>query len=224
MTGEQSLERPGAWADLLSVLSTCLRRPDDELAAAVEGGDLRDALAASTGSLELRSAVEVDPPAVRSVGELTEAYVALFEGMERPYAPNAESPYKPWYGGRSGLMEGPPAEEMARRYRAADAGFPDGYPADHVALLLEYGSLLLDAGADEEFVTVVEDHLDWLPALRLATEGAGADAPFHRWAVGLLDDVTATLRSRLGVDEVPEVEVHRMVARVDDAELPAPSP
>jgi TorA maturation chaperone TorD len=210
-----------AWADLLAALATSLRRPDEGLVAAAEGGELADALRASSAALDLRPVQGTQPPAVGSVGELTESYVALFEAMQTPYAPNAESPYKQWYGGASGMMAGPPAEEMARRYTAADAEFPGGYPADHVALLLEYAALLLEEGADGEFGTFVDDHLDWIPAFRLATEGAAADAPFHTWAIRLLDDVTTTLRSRLDVEPVDQGTARGMVDRVQDAAPPA---
>lgn len=221
---DQDLRDLDAWADLLSTLATCLRRPDDEVVAAVEDGELRAALGDAAEALDLRPVRTTQPPAVHSVGDLTESYVALFEALRTPYAPNAESPYKPWYGGRSGMMAGPPAEEMARRYAAAEADVPEGYPADHVALLLEYGALLLDGGADEAFGTFVEEHLDWIPALRLATEGAAADAPFHSWAIRLLDDVTTALRSRLDLEPVDEATARRMAERVDDAAPPASAP
>ncbi|MEF8855273.1 MAG: molecular chaperone TorD family protein, partial [Haloarculaceae archaeon] len=122
---------------------------------------------------------------------------------------------------RTGLMGGPPAAEMAQRYGAVGAEFPDAYPADHVALLLEYGSVLLDAGEHEEFAGYVDAHLDWIPAFRLATAGATAEAPFHRWAVTLLDDVVAELRSRLGIDPVETQSARVMVDRVPDAAPPA---
>lgn len=219
MATTASLERPDGWSDLLVALSTCLREPDQQLVASVRDGSLQDALVAATDTADV-SEVAIDPPPVRAVGTLTESYLALFQGMEIPYAPPAESPYKPWYDDRTGLMGGPPAAEMAQRYGAVDAEFPDAYPADHVALLLEYGSILLDAGQHEEFAGYVDAHLDWVPALRLATAGAAAEAPFQRWAVRLLDDVVADLRSRLGIDPVETEAVRMMVDGVPDAAPP----
>jgi TorA maturation chaperone TorD len=220
MTPEPTLDRPDAWADLLVVFAECLREPDPELIEALRAGRLRDAVADADRALSLQLGSAVDPPTASSSGALVEAHISLFGAMETPYAPSAESPYKRWYGGRSGLMGGPPAADMSRRYEAIDAEFPGGYPPDHVALLLEYGALLLDDGADEEFAAYVDAHLDWVPALRLATEGAAADAPFHRWAVRLLDDATAVLRARLGLDPVGEREARAMVDGIDDARLP----
>ncbi|MFT4889312.1 MAG: hypothetical protein ACI9YT_000221 [Halobacteriales archaeon] len=37
---------------------------------------------------------------------------------------------------RTGSMSGPPATDVVRRYEAIDAEGPEGYPLDHVALLL----------------------------------------------------------------------------------------
>ncbi|MEF8783722.1 MAG: molecular chaperone TorD family protein [Haloarculaceae archaeon] len=219
MAAATSLERADAWADLLVALSNCLREPDGPLVASVEDGELRDVLVEATAAAGLDD-VETDPPPVTSVGALTESYLGLFQAMETPYAPPAESPYKPWYGNRAGLMGGPPAEEMAKRYAALDVAFPDAYPPDHVALLLEYGSILLDAGEHEEFAGHVDAHLDWVPALRLATEGGATEAPFHRWAVALLDDILAALRPQLGLEPVTDVAVRSMIGRVPDAAAP----
>lgn len=220
MSAARTLDRPDAWADLLAALGNCLRDPDEALVESVRSGELRDALAEATEAVDLQPDAGIDPPGVTSVGDLTESSRELFEAMRTPYAPPAESPYKPWYDGRAGLMGGPPAEEMVRRYEALDADVPKGYPPDHVALLLEYGTVLLDAGETEAFADHVDAHLDWIPALALATEGAAAEAPFYRWAVHLLDDATATLRSRLGVDPIGDDRARAMVGRVDDATAP----
>lgn len=220
MPSHATLNRPAAWTDLLVAVGNCLREPDDRLVASVREGRLEGALADAAAQVDWQADAGVEPPAVDSVGELTESYLALFQAMETPYAPPAESPYKPWYDDRTGLMGGPPAEEMAQRYAALDAELPDGYPTDHVSLLVEYGTVLLDAGEPEEFAGHVETHLDWVPALRLATEGAAADAEFHRWAVALLDEAVAELRSRLGLDPVAETQARTMVERIDGATLP----
>ena len=215
-----TLERPDAWADLLAALANCLRDPDEALVESVRTGELRDALDEATTAVDFQSDAGIDPPAVPSVGDLTTSSLALFEAGQTPYAPPAESPYKPWYGDRTGLMGGPPAEDMVRRYEAIDADVPEGYPPDHVALLLEYGTVLLDAREIDVVADHVDEHLDWIPAFALATEGAAADAPFYRWAVTLLDDATATMRSRLGVDAIEYDRARAMVEGVEDATDP----
>jgi TorA maturation chaperone TorD len=219
MATATSLDRTAAWADLFVALSNCLRDPDETLVASAREGTLRTVLTDAATRADVAD-VPLDPPAVQAAGPLTESYLALFQAMETPYAPPAESPYKPWYDDRTGLMGGPSAEEMAQRYAGVDAEVPDAYPADHVALLLEYGSILLEAGEREEFAGYVDAHLDWVPALWLATEGAAAEAPFYRWAVTLLDELLIELRDRLGLDGPDADTVRLMVDRVPDAVAP----
>lgn len=203
-----------AWADLLAVLAETVQEPTEELYQETENGPLGVALDDLTDSLELRPAAGTVSPSVTSHGAMTESYLRLFEAMETPFAPIAESPYKPWYGNRSGLMGGPPATDMTRRYDAIDAAFPEGYPPDHLALELEYASFLMEAGADSDFRSFVDEHLDWIPALRKTTDAAAADAPFHRWAIQLVDEVTVELRSRLDLPPISESETETMVERV----------
>lgn len=206
-------ERPDAWADLLTVLANVVREPDEALFEEVEDGHLQAALDECATTLDLRPAAGTTPPAVASHGAMTESYLGLFGAMQTPYAPLAESPYKPWYGSRSGLMGGPPATDMTRRYETIEAAFPAAYPPDHLALELEYGALLLESGESEAFAAFVEDHLDWIPALRTATDAATTEASFHRWAVSLVDEVTVELRVRCDVPPVDQDAVEAMVER-----------
>ncbi|MFB6133684.1 MAG: molecular chaperone [Halanaeroarchaeum sp.] len=214
MTNRLSDGDAAEWADLLAVLAETVQEPTEELYTEIEDGPLGVALGDLTDSLALRPAAGTVPPSVSSLGAMTESYLRLFEAMETPYAPIAESPYRPWYGDRSGLMGGPPANDMTRRYEAIDAEFPDGYPPDHLALELEYCSFLLEAGAESDARAFVADHLDWVPALRQTVEAAAADAAFHRWAIQLADEVTVELRSRLEVASIPPADIEEMAKRV----------
>lgn len=214
MSSNTSLDRPADWARLLSALADCVREPDTALYEGIEDGHLVATIDDLTGDLSLRPATGISPPVVDSLGEMTESYLRLFEAMATPYAPIAESPYRPWYGDRTGLMGGPPAEDMTRRYDAIDATFPEDYPPDHLALELEYGSVLLEVGADEAFSRFAVEHLDWIPAVREATDGAAAAAPFQSWAIHLIDDVTVTLRDRLDVPPVDQSAIDAMVDRL----------
>lgn len=215
MTVHDPFERRETWASMLAVLADCVRKPEQSFVEEVEDGHLQAALEELTDDLDLRPAKGTRAPGLGSLGDATESYLGLFEGMRTPFAPLAESPYKPWYGDRAGLMGGPPSKDMTRRFEAIDAEFPAGYPPDHLALELEYASLLFESGSPEEGVAFVDDHLDWVPALRVATDGAVADAPFYRWAISLVDDVTVTLWSRLGLKPVDEAAIERMAGRVD---------
>ncbi len=152
---------------------------------------------------------------------LQHAYLSLFEAMKQPFAPPVESPYKLWYGDRDGgLMDGPAATEMERRYETIDASPPPAYPADHIALLLEYGGLLLEAGAVEAYRSFLEEHLDWIGALAELVDAAAEDAVFYAFVIAVLDAVLAELRSQLEVTPPSAAEVEAMVERVDSNTLP----
>lgn len=179
-------DRPADWAALYGVLAECLKEPSEAFVAEAQEGVLSAELDrhAARVNLELPDA----PPAPESHGALYQEYLSLFEGFETPFAPPVESPYKTWYGGaqKTGLMDGPSALDARRRYEAIGATPPTRYPADHLALLLEYASLLLEAGAVEDFEAFAVDHLDWLSAFDERVAGAAADAPFYRAVVALV--------------------------------------
>ncbi len=200
-------DRTTLWSDALAVLANCLEHPDPALRATLE--DDPDEL---VETLE-RVGVDIDDPPSVAERDLTEDYESLFGAFRTPFAPPAASPYKEWYGDRNGLMGGPPASAMERRYDALDVEVPDAYPPDHVALQLEYASLLAEAGEWDELGAFVETELDWIDALaRMVTE-ATADAPFYRWGVTQLVTVVETLREELGVSGPTASEVETMAGR-----------
>jgi TorA maturation chaperone TorD len=216
MTDDQpALEPTAPWRDLHVVLAAGLRHPDPQLREDVESEAYARELADVATDLGVEDDLRIDPPAIDD-REFTEDYVDLFEAGRTPYAPPAESPYKPWYGSRDGgLMGGPPAAAMRDCYRAIDAEIPEAYPADHVALQLEYGSFLLEAGEHAEYRAFVADHLDWLPAFARATDAAAAEAPFHRWVVGLTATAFEIVRDRLGIAGPTDETADRMLHRIE---------
>ncbi|QSG13308.1 putative component of anaerobic dehydrogenase [Halapricum desulfuricans] len=199
--------RNDAWADALVGLSNCLRHPDRAVQETLENEP--DALAEL---LERVGIAPDDPPPV-SGRNLTEDYEALFGALATPFAPPAASPYKEWYGDRSGLMGGPPAAAMQRRYDALEAMVPEAYPPDHVALQLQYASLLAEAGEWDELAAFVETELDWIDAFAALTDRAAAQAPIHRWCVEQLVAAIERLRSELDAAGPDEAQVERMVDR-----------
>lgn len=224
MAGHDPFDRRDDWASMFAVLADCVRKPDEPFVEDVEDGHLHAVLEDLTADLDLRPANGTLPPEIGSAGDGTESYLGLFEAMRKPFAPLAESPYKPWFGERVGLMGGPPSKDMLRRYESIEADFPVGYPADHLALEFEYAALLFESGAETATVSFVADHLDWIPALRTLVEDAAADAPFYRWAIALADDVTVTLRSRFDIDPVDGAAIDRMASRVERGRAVRQSP
>lgn len=182
------------YADLYTVLATCFQHPDDAFVTAVEDGTLATTIEGRAQQSGL-TAVET-PPAFE--GSPQEAYLRTFEAFDGEYAPPAESAYETWWDGdRRGILAGPPASDMQRRYEAIDAEVPAAYPADHVSLLLEYGGLLLETESLAEYALFHDEHFDWIPAFRERVE-ATSRSPFYHWAVQTLDRVTTATRSSIG--------------------------
>ena len=217
-----TLSRSPEWSDLHTLLAECFKEPTDGFVEEVRAGHLESELRAHAAALSL-DLETMSPPDPADRGSLQRSYLSLFEAMEEPFAPPVESPYKPWYGDRDGgLMGGPSATEMERRYEAIDASPPPAYPPDHVALLLEYGALLLDAEADDQYREFVADHLDWIEALGVLVDQAAASAPFYRWAVAVLEEVTGAIRARVGIEGPAQSQIDSMVDRVDGSSAPEP--
>ena len=174
------------YADLYALLATCFQHPDDEFVETVESGALAATVedcAVQVGLTEIES-----PPALAD--SPPEAYLRTFEAFDGEYAPPAESAYEAWWDGdQRGILAGPPASDMQRRYEAINATVPAAYPADHISLLLEYGSLLLEADNREEYAAFHAEHFDWIASFRERVETT-ADVPFYHWAVQTLDRVT----------------------------------
>ncbi|MFW6458267.1 MAG: molecular chaperone TorD family protein [Halodesulfurarchaeum sp.] len=198
-----------AWAELLALFANCLGHPDDRLERALEDGSLSADLDRLGNRLEL----DIEGPSLSESAGLTESYEALFGAYRSPFAPPAASPYKKWYEGREGLMDGPPATRMEKRFEALQADVPPSYPADHIALQLEYLSLLLEAGDLEEARSFLANELDWIDAFEHLVDAAVASAPFHRWSVSALVTAIDSLRSRLEVEPPEGERIERMKDR-----------
>lgn len=177
------------YADCYALLASCFQHPDDAFVEAVEDGTLAatiDEYAETLGVEGIEPPPGFDEPP-------REAYLRTFEAFDGEYAPPAESAYETWWDGeKRGILSGPPASDMQQRYEALDAEVPAAYPADHVSLLLEYASLLLEAGNREEYATFHAAHFEWLPAFRERVEST-ADSPFYHWAVQTVDRMTSAI-------------------------------
>lgn len=214
---QQPVAKPEEWASLQALLSNCLKHPDAALKTAIEDGSLDADLAALT------EAVGVDRPGpVPEVEDrdLTEDYEALFGALREPFAPPAASPYKEWFSDRDGgLMDGPPAARMEERMDALEVSIPDAYPPDHVAIQLEYASLLAETESMEELAVFVETEFDWIDALAARVTDAAAEAPFHRYCVDVLVTVLNRLRDGLGVSAPPSSDIEQMTNRAGSQRL-----
>ncbi|AUX10411.1 chaperone protein TorD [Halalkaliarchaeum desulfuricum] len=190
-------------AELYALLSTCFQTPDRALVEAARTGTLYEQLVARTGSLGFRPE---RPPTdgFEGVPDLHEAYLRSFEGFEGAYAPPAESAYEQWWDGRDGgLLSGPAAVDMRRRFDAVEVDIPDRYPADHIALLLEYGGLLLEAAEIDAYVSFHEEHFDWIPDFHERVEETCED-PFYVWTVQVLSGTIEAVETQLLRTDQPD--------------------
>lgn len=182
-------------AELHALLARCFEHPDDATSEAIRSGALVERIGDRAEVLGMET--DIDRPALPD--RPREAYLRTFDAFEGgEYAPPAESIYEPWWDGTDrGILSGPPAHDMARRYESVGIETPDAYPADHVALELEYASLLLEHGADGEYVAFAEAHFDWLSAFRERVERT-SDVAFHTWAVRVLETTVNRTVATLG--------------------------
>ncbi|MFW5922401.1 MAG: TorD/DmsD family molecular chaperone [Halodesulfurarchaeum sp.] len=204
---------------LYAVLSECFKHPDETFHEDVLEGRLDEEIDAIEAGLDFELAPRPDPADVpESAAAFDNEYISLFEAFEQPYAPAVESAYKEWYdgAGSDGLLDGPPAADMRDRFETIGAEPPSAYMPDHLALLLEYASILVANGTERQHRVFVDEHLDWLPAFRRRVENAAAEAPFHRAAVAMTDEAIATVRESVDVAAPSDEEIEAMMNRVDE--------
>lgn len=211
-------------ASLYTLLAEGLKHPDETLHEDVLSGRFDAELA------RLSDAVGIEIPEEATTVPDTRAafdneYVSLFEGLETPYAPPIESAYRQWHDGPGddGLLSGPSAVEMRRRYRALGVKDTNGYHPDHVALQLEYAAVLLSSGATDEHLRFLRDRLGWIEALATLAETASAAAPFHRRCVSVTRDCLRAVRERVGIDHPAAETTEALVQRADARDGDRPS-
>lgn len=171
MQDETTIE---ARVELYFALSECFKEPTLEFADDVCAGRLAGALADASGTLGL----PLDTSALHLAGEPEEVWGTLKRGyhplfvIPPDFVLPVESVYKAWasdgsLAGARDMIYGPPAIDMRRRYRAHGLAF-DAPRAlkdlpDHLALLLEYGGLVCQAGNGAELEDFVREHFDgWI--------------------------------------------------------------
>lgn len=185
-------------AEAYYALSECFKEPTEEFARDVASGALRQAVSGACSAL----GVPLDTDGLQEAGEPAEVldrllggYHALFSVPSDGFVLPVESVFKEWragdgLGAAQGMIMGPPALDMAARYRARGLEIPDAmkdYP-DHLALLIEYGGLLCEEGDRPEQREFVAGHLDrWVEAL--------ADQVQARSEIGFYRAVARALRA-----------------------------
>ena len=173
---------------IYAALSECFKEPSEEFADDIASGRLEEVIKEGLSQLcipvpgetlrSLRPCQEIPKP-VRDDGKsvynkLKADYHSLFFPL---YVVPVESVYKEWaetddvtgaMKGDKGYIMGDSAVEMIHRYRMAGIEIPQLYKdtPDHIAILLEYASLLCENIGKDERACFVSGHLDWVEALR----------------------------------------------------------
>lgn len=181
-------------------LSECFKEPDEPFVADVLGGVVTETIGNAFAAIGLGRDVALGfwllSCAPAEATELfVDEYYALFKGPIPPYVVPVESVYRIWadtsmagaHAKGKDMIMGDPAIEMLKRYKADGIEIPDAFSAypDHVALLLEYGGLLLERGNAGAYAEFLRKRLSWFSDLRQDIFD-NTDNPFYREVADLL--------------------------------------
>lgn len=198
-----------ARAEVYFALAECFKEPTLEFARDVASGPIKEIL--SEGLSELGLPLEEDglqdpADAEEVLDRLLSAYHSLFTVPSSRFILPVESAFKEWragdgLGAGAGMIMGPPALDMAERYRARGMEIPPGMKEwpDHLTLLLEYGGLLCEEGVLDEQREFVATHLDrWIDDLADQVESL-SEIPFYRAVARALRAFVREERERFGL-------------------------
>ena len=161
---------------IYAALSECFKEPSQEFADDIASGRLEDIIKDGLSQL----CIPVPYETLRSLRPCHPVYKKLkadYHSLFFPlYVVPVESDYKEWsktdevsgaMKGEKGFIMGDPAVEMINRYRMAGIEIPQTYKdiPDHIAILLEYASLLCENIKREDRASFVSGHLDWVTEL-----------------------------------------------------------
>ena len=127
---------------------------------------------------------------------LKREYERLFTDRQGEKISLVESTYKPWtqdpdcglaFAGATGLLRGDSALHMEDLFQRLSLEVPEEFRStpDHLALELEFLSLLYGWGHKEYGRMFVEDHLDWIGDLKDRVAQANPH-PFYRQAIEMI--------------------------------------
>lgn len=198
-----------ARAEAYLALAEGFKEPTPAFAADVASGVFADVLAGTFAAMGLgleEADLRAGGEAERVLADLRDAYHALFSVPSPRFVLPVESTFKEWCAGEGlpaglGLIFGPPALDMAERYRQRGLEVPPDMKdtPDHLALILEYGGLLCAESSSGEQPGFVEAHLDqWVEAFVEQVE-AFAERRFYRALARALRAFVEAERRRLGL-------------------------
>ena len=193
------------WSEIYAQLSEFFKEPTADFAEDVASGRLARFFEEHCISLALDPAsCKGLAPAGDVVASLASEYRRLFRGPLPPYVIPVESVYKKWASDadchlplaqEKGFLMGDPAVDMLRRYREDGIALPDEFSSmpDHVALELEYLSMLSLRGEEDACREFLTSHMDWLDDLVREIEAAG-EGEFYSSGARIARDIVNRAR------------------------------
>lgn len=154
-------------SNALMLLSEFYKPPTNELYQALRNGTALEDL---TPFVKLEETYE---DAFFFYENMKQTFIHCFLGPSEPFAPPIESLYKQWtddptvavsFARQTGFFYGDPALHVQYLFRQFKLEFPEEYRAmpDHLTLLLEFLSFLLEHGTADQIHAFISDHFDWL--------------------------------------------------------------
>ena len=199
------------WSAIYAQLSEFFKEPSAEFAEDVASGRLARFFEECCISLSLGSAsCKGLAPAGDVAASLAGEYRRLFRGPLPPYVIPVESVYKKWASDpdcnlpiaqEKNLLMGDSAVDMLWCYREEGIALPDEFSSmpDHVALELEYLSMLSLRGEEDACRKFLTRHMDWLDDLVGEIEAADAGEFYSSGARITRDIVNRAREVALGV-------------------------
>jgi TorA maturation chaperone TorD len=183
-----------------------------------ESSLLRDCLESWGGDPALLSALKAGGDAEPFCRELRGEYERLFDGKGGEFISLVESCHKPWtreadchlsFAREEGFLMGDCAVHLAHIFQQLGLEVPGPFRAcpDHLALELEFLSLLYRKATDREVKQFMKDHLDWVSFLKKELIRFHPH-PFYLSAAELLDGFLSHEKNRLEIQDDGEKNLH----------------
>ncbi|TCS84462.1 TorD/DmsD family molecular chaperone [Tepidibacillus fermentans] len=174
---EIGLEQKEVVEEIYLILAEFFKFPTEEFYQEVVQGLIDQRLEELTGFMGYPKPNVFFKNRFTSFQEMKQLYVRCFMGVVQPYAPPVESVYKVWTkdptaslpnATSKGYYYGDSALHLRHLYQQFQLEIPEEYTSmpDHLTLLLEFLTFLVQNGTIRQVYQLIVDHFDWLDDFR----------------------------------------------------------